>query len=452
MRSEPLRLRDIRATTPFRLSLLLGSLFLAGILATLVLSYLLTARELTARSDRLLFARAVTLLAAPAAALPQRIDAEVATAAPGFSYFALRAADGEWVAGNIRIVGPFVAGRPFSIPDRPGAHAPLRLLAVHTTHGETIVLGRDISQIRDLRHRLMLILLVSGLGSALTVLALAVLLSLAPLRRVRDLREASRAIAAGDLTRRMPIAGREDELDQFAGTVNLMVEEVAHVVAQVKIATDAIAHDLRTPLTRVRTQLYRLRQLDGPTAEHAALVDRAVADLDAVIQRFAALLRIAELEASERRSGLAPLDIAPLLAELVELYEPLAEARGAELTLMPAPSFQIEADRSLLFEAIGNLIDNSTKFGATRIEVAVRRDDAGPLIEVSDDGIGIPEDERAAVVRRFHRARGASGVEGTGLGLAVVSAIMHLHGFVLELADARPGLIARIRFVPAAPR
>lgn len=447
MPSERLRLRDIRATTPFRLSLLLGSLLLGGIVATLVLSYALTARELTARSDRLLVARAAGLLATPPADLPARVRTEIANAPQGFSYFALIGVDGEPVTGNIRLAALPPPGRPFNVDERLGEHGPLRVLAVRTDHGETIILGRDISQIRDLRHRLLLILLTSGSASALAVLAIALLLSLAPLRRVRDLREASRAIAAGDLSRRMPIAGRHDELDQFAATVNLMVEEVAHVVAQVKTATDAIAHDLRTPLTRVRALLHRARQIEAP-AELTALNDRAVADLDAVIDRFAALLRIAELEASERRSGLAPLDMADLLAEIGDLYEPLAEERGVTLTIAGVPVV-VEADRGLLFEAIGNLVDNATKFASSAVTVLTADD--GSYVEVADDGPGIPDDERGAVTRRFHRASGASGVEGTGLGLAVVSAIMHLHGFALELADAHPGLIARIRFYPAAP-
>lgn len=451
MPSDRLRLRDIRRTTPFRLSLLLGALFLAGILATLMLSYVLTARELTARSDRLLFARAAGLLATPAADLPRRVRIEIANAPPGFSYFALRAADGEWVAGNIRVTAAATPGRPFSVAGRIGRHGPMRVLEVRTRQGETIVLGRDISQIRDLRQRLLFILAVSGLASAAAVLACAVLLSLAPLRRVRDLGRAARAIAAGDLSRRMPIAGRHDELDQFAGTVNLMVDEVTHVIAQVKTATDAIAHDLRTPLTRVRALLHRMRQEPGLSAVQATFADRAVADLDAVIERFAALLRIAELEASERRSGMARIDLSPLLAELAELYEPLAEERGMVLTVEPGAARWIEADPGLLFEAIGNLVDNATKFASARVTLRSGADAHGTLVEVIDDGPGIPEDERGAVTRRFHRAKGASGVEGTGLGLAVVSAILHLHGFALELGDAHPGLVARIRLHATPP-
>lgn len=449
MPSERLRWRQVRATTPFRLTLLLGSLFLLALWATLAASFLLTARELTARSDHILRARADTLLATPPADLPRRIDAEIAEAAAGISYFALLSHDGELITGDIRLGTPMRPGRPFSIAARPGAHGPLRILAVRAADGETIVLARDISQIRDLRGRLLRILLGSGVGGSVLTLAAAVALSLAPLRRVRDLSRAARVIAAGDFAARMPVAGRRDELDQFAATVNTMVDEVAHVVSQVKVATDAVAHDLRTPLTRVRASLGRVWASGDLTPAAAAAVDRAIADLDRVVERLAALLRLSELEAEGHRAGLRPMAVGPLLAELVELWEPVAEERGVALALATPAPIEVEADRELMAEAVGNLIDNALKFA--RGAVTVRADVRGgrPTIEVADDGPGIPSDEREAVLRRFHRARGAAGVEGTGLGLAVVAAILRLHGFGLELADSEPGLAARVLLGPS---
>lgn len=449
MPSERLRWRDVRATTPFRLTVLLGALFLTGLWATLAFSYFLTAHELTARSDRILSARAKALQAVPAAGLPTRIRSEIADAATGLSYFALASRTGERVTGNIDLPMPARLGRPFNLAPRPGRHGPLRVLAVRSGSGETIVLGRDISQIRDLRWRLLLILVASGIAGTAMILIAAVMLSLAPLRRVQNLERASRAIAAGDFDQRMPVSGRHDELDQFAGTVNRMVDEVAHVVAQVKTATDAIAHDLRTPLTRVRASLHRARQSLRPSSQEAVLLERAVSDLDAVIERFGALLRISEFEASGRRSGLRQLEPARLLEDLIDLYRPLAEENGIALRLSVAPVPPIHADRELLFEAIGNLVDNAIKFARSRVVVRTGLLSGHPMVEIVDDGPGIPEEERDAVRRRFHRARGASGIEGTGLGLAVVSAILHLHGFTLEFGEASPGLVARILMAPA---
>ena len=450
MPSERLRWRDVRSTTPFRLTFLLGSLFLAGLWATLGFSYLLTARELTARSDRILLTRAKTLLAVPAADLPDRIRVEIAHATAGLSYFALESRNGELVAGNIGLSVPRPSDRPFNMDARPGKHGPVRVLAVRDANGETIVLGRDISQIRDLRRRLLQILIASGVAGTALIMGTAVALSRRPLRRVRDLDRASRAIAAGDFAARMPIAGRHDELDQVASLVNLMLDEVAHVVAQVKTATDAIAHDLRTPLTHVRAALHRARQLEELSPGQQSIAGQAIADLDAVLDRFGALLRISELEASGRRSGLARMDLFPLLAAVAEFYEPLAEERGVALAVEAAGCLMIEADRELLFEAIGNLVDNAIKFAESRVQVHVALAADCATIDVIDDGPGIPPGEREAVLRRFYRAENAAAVDGTGLGLAVVNAIMHLHGFVLKFDDAAPGLIARIRIGPAS--
>jgi signal transduction histidine kinase len=444
MPSDRLRWRDVHATTPFRLTLLLGSVFLAALWATLATSYVFTAHELIARSDQILFTRAKSLLASSPSALPDRVRAEIVNATPGLNYFALFGQDGEQVVGDIDLPAPPRIGAPYAVPAAPGVHGPLRVLAVRTAAGETIVMGRDISPIQDLRIRLLQILLVSGLGGTALVVAAAMLLSLGPLRRVRDLERASRIIAAGGLHHRMPVADRRDELDQFAATVNLMLDEVAHVVAQVKSATDAIAHDLRTPLTRVRATLYRMRQETALPDAARDVTERAIEDLDAVVDRFAALLRIAELEASGRRAGMASVDLRTLLTTLAELYEPLAEERGVTLTIDLRGQPQITADPELLFEAVGNVLDNAIKFTRSRVALRLVGGEDAPAIEVVDDGPGIPAQEREAVLRRFHRTSGAAGVEGTGLGLAVVSAILHLHGFTLTFEDATPGLIARI--------
>jgi signal transduction histidine kinase len=451
MPSDRLRWREVRATTPFRLTLMLGAVFLAGLWATLATSYFFTAHELTARSDAILFTRARTLLHIPPAALPGWVRAEIANTTPGLNYFALVGRDGETVVGNIALPAPLQIDKPYGVAAQPGLHGPLRVLAVRTAEDETILMARDISPIQDLRIRLLQILLVSGLAGTAMVISAATLLSMAPLRRVRDLERASRTIATGGLTQRMPVAGRHDELDQFAVTVNLMLDEVAHVVAQVKSATDAIAHDLRTPLTRVRATLHRMRQ-ETQLPEAARLVtERAIEDLDAVVDRFAALLRIAELEASGRRAGMGTVAPATLLTEIADLYDPLAEERGVTFTVDIRDVPEIMADAELLFEAVGNVLDNAIKFGRARVTLRLVEAEGVPQIEVIDDGPGIPPDEREAVLRRFHRASGAAGVEGTGLGLAVVSAILHLHGFALTFDDAGPGLIVRIR-LGATPR
>lgn len=445
MLSERLRFRDVRSTSSFRLTLLLGVLFLTGVMVMLGLIYVLTARELTARNDHILYEKARSLVATPSDRLPARIQSEIANDAQGFSYFALIDKSGGLVVGNISLPGVAAVDRPFNVAARPGTHGPLRILAVRTPHREIVLLGRDISQIYDLRRRIMEILISSGIVSLIGMLAVAVLISIGPLRRVRDLQRASQAIAAGNLETRMPVAGRNDELDQFATTLNHMIEEVARVIAQVKSATDAIAHDLRTPLTRVRARLHQLTTQPLPTDERQEVLAEATEDLDDLLARFSALLRISELEASARRSGLGEVDIGSLIEEVAELYGPLADHGRIALEVRAPLELTVHADRELLFEAVSNLVDNAIKFARTRVELRAVSADGGVAIEVADDGRGIAVMDREAVMRRFHRLPDAASVPGSGLGLSVVSAIMHVHGFSLDLADAAPGLLARIR-------
>ncbi|WEK42584.1 MAG: HAMP domain-containing sensor histidine kinase [Candidatus Sphingomonas colombiensis] len=451
MLADRLRFADIRRTSAFRLTAMLGATFAVGIVLLLGTIYLLTAKELTSRSDRILADIAGRVLATPAQALPERVRLESARDEPGLNYFGLISGDGERIAGTLSAPPSLDYDRPVDVEDADGGIGDIRLLARRTVSGETLLVGRDISQIRDLRLRMLEILVWSGLAIVLGVGLTAIGLSIAPLRRVRDLQAASRAIAAGDLATRMPIAGRHDELDLFADTVNAMVEDVARTIAQVKGVTDAIAHDLRTPLTRVRAGLHRIALDDALPPDRRERLGDAVDDLDTVLERFAALLRISELEAGHRRAGFAPIDLGTIASRVGELYEPLAEDSGITLTIACAP-LPIHGDEKLLFEAISNLIDNAIKFGRAGGRVIVSTTEGAAWhLDVRDDGPGIPADEREAVLRRFHRGSNSASAPGSGLGLSVVSAILGLHGLRLDLLDAQPGLIARIRAMETSP-
>ena len=446
MPPERLRLRDIRNTSTFRLTSLLGLVFSVGVVVLLGLIYVLSARELNARTDLVMRQEIARLTRVAPEALPAQMQSEIARSTHGLNFFLLISANGERLVGNMELVPVVRIDRDFDIATREDVHGPLRALAVRTPNGETILTARDISTVIDLRRRVLRIVVGSGVAIVVGALSIGFALSLRPLRRVRDMQRASLKIAAGDLSTRMPLAGRGDELDLFAGTVNVMVEEVGRVVAQVKGVTDAIAHDLRTPLTRVRSHLYRALQAPGIDPDIAALAEAATTDLNIVLERFAALLRIAELEAGARRSGFGTVDLAVLVERARDLYEPLAEDRGIAIAAILSEPSCVHGDEQLLFEAISNLVDNAIKFAPRggNVGIRVRRAAGTPTVEVQDDGPGIPSDQRQAVLRRFHRGAGSADVEGTGLGLSVVSAISHLHNFTLILDDAAPGLIARI--------
>lgn len=447
MSTSKLRFRDIRDTVTFRLSAVFGVIFAAGMIVLLTLVYLQTARELTARSDNILGAQAETLLAARPERLPQAVDAANAGSPASLSFAGLFAANGERVAGTLTLPANLKPGRASDARDM-STGKPMRLLAARTPTGETIVVGRDVSQIAVLRHTILAILLWTGGAVVVAGFALGVALSLRPLRRVQQLAAAAREIGHGDLTVRMPLGGRGDELDMFARTVNEMIDQVERVVGQVKVVTDAVAHDLRTPLGHLRTRLYALSR--GESEADAATM--MLADLDLVLDRFTALLRISELEAASGTARFEPTDLGPLIASIGDLYAPLAEEHNQRLTITNGFPALVDADGELLFEAIGNLVDNAIKFtsqgGTVAIDLA-REGDRWRVV-VRDTGPGIAQADRAAVLRRFYRGQHTGNVAGSGLGLSIVAAIAHLHRAELTLEDAGPGLIVTLCLPPRA--
>jgi len=436
------RFRELLRTSTFRLSVLYGLVFTVGAIALLGLVYLQSAVYLTRRVDRILAAEAASLAAAPPAQLSRRIDEAISLGDARNNLIGLFAPGPAHIAGNLLRLPPTLQpdGPPIEIPPSPTFAASARLIARKLPDGDVLAVGRDVNQLREMRTIIASALLGSGLVIILVGIACGVALSLGPLRRLQALRAACEDIAAGDLTRRMPVSGRDDELDMFAGTVNHMMGEVERLLVEVKASTDTIAHDLRTPLTRARAQLHRLRQTPADAGE----VARVIAELDTVLERFRAIMRISELETRERRAGFSRVGLAGVLSEIVELYEPLAEAGGVKLSRLGDGDAVVEADAKLLFEAVSNLVDNAIKFCGEGGEVSLRLagDGAHPQIVVQDNGPGIPAVEKSAVLQRFYRGERDRATPGSGLGLSIASAILRLHRFELELRDANPGLAA----------
>jgi signal transduction histidine kinase len=221
-----------------------------------------------------------------------------------------------------------------------------------------------------------------------------------------------------------------------------MMAEVERLLGEVQVVGQNVAHDLRTPLNRLRALLYRtLQSLDEADPRHAAL-EQALRETDSLLVRFRALQRIAEIDRRSRRAGFAEVALEPLLRDVVELYEPLAEESGQTLEMRLAPTPPIQADGELLFEAIGNLVANAIKFtpAGGRVVVALSPTPAGPRVEVRDSGCGVPPGERESVLQRFYRSRRHERAPGSGLGLSIVAAVVRLHEFRLALGDAEPGL------------
>ncbi len=245
----------------------------------------------------------------------------------------------------------------------------------------------------------------------------------------------------GDLRQRLPVDGRGDEFDRLAGNVNRMLDKIEHLMGEMRSVGDAVAHDLRTPLTRLRARLERSRDHAATVDEFREAVGQGLAWIDQTLAMVTAVLRIGEMEDERRRAAFGTLDLKDLAEEAVDLFEPLAEERGIRLQARIAPVPAIHADRDLCAEALSNLIDNALKFtpeGGT-VQVVVARRDGMCLLAVEDTGPGIPAAERERVFRRFYRAEAARATPGNGLGLGLVAAIAKLHGATIAVTEAPGG-------------
>lgn len=269
-------------------------------------------------------------------------------------------------------------------------------------------------------------------------------------RRLADISGTAEAIIDGDLTRRVPMRGSGDDLDRLAATINRMLDRISALMESLRQVSNDIAHDLRTPLTRLRQRLeLDLRGGDS----RGGVLEPALQDLDAILETFAALLRIAQIEGGARRAGFQPVDLAAIAATVCEAFTPSAEEGGRTLTLETEAPAETIGDRELLTQALANLVENGlihTPVGA-RLRIVVRGlAEGGAAVSVIDDGPGVPAGDRDRVFDRFYRLERSRSTPGSGLGLALVAAVARLHEARLDLLDAQPGLEARLSFAPAS--
>lgn len=430
-------------TTPFRLTVIYGAVFAVGVLALVALIYFSAAGFLTTQMDQIVLGQARSLSAGPADTLPDRIAQARSADVRQVNYYGLFSADGVWITGNVRSLPrdlpidgvPRGLAGPHFLPGAQG-------LAKRLPWGEILVVGYDAKVLKGLRHIIARDVLEFGGIVLLLGLGLGATLSLGPLRRIQEVQQSSEAVLRGDLTARLPVSARGDEIDVLARLANTMMAEVERLMGEVQVVGHNVAHDLRTPLNRLRALLYRTSQGFAETDPRHAALEQALKETDSLLVRFRALQRIAEIDRRERRAGFAAVGLEALMRDVFELYEPLAEEAGQTLELRLAPAAPIQADGELLFEAIGNLLANAIKFTPVggRVLLALEATPSGPRIQVVDSGCGVPEGERESVVQRFYRSRRHERAPGSGLGLSIVAAVVRLHAFRLELGDAQPGL------------
>ncbi len=354
---------------------------------------------------------------------------------------------GQRVAGNLTSWPVAVAktGPVYEIQvKRRGTETLARLHRYALPSGYSLLVGRDVAPRASLRDLLTQTLAWALLLIVLLSVAGAVAIQRLFRRMLHHVSETAASISAGDLSRRVRLSGRGDEFDRVAETINDMLDRIGRLMDGVRQVSNAIAHDLRTPITRARARLEDAAGHAGSAEELRGTIGRAIADLDGITAVFQALLRISEIEAGARRSAFTLFDVTPLLHDLAELYSAVAEERGLRLETSADPSLPVRGDRELIQQALTNLLDNALKFSppgrAVRLGGTARE---GMLsLSVADEGPGMSAADVTRATERFFRGESARHTPGFGLGLTLVRAVAQLHGGELLLEPAEPGLRA----------
>jgi signal transduction histidine kinase len=386
---------------------------------------------------------------------------------PGSSLYLVTTATGEGLAGNVGSLEPGVLDHPgwletnYRRLEAPEGNDHRALVeVVQLAGGFRLLVGRDLEE----RERLFGIIANAGQWS----LALVIVLGLAGgffvsrrvLNRIEAMTETAQTIMAGDLAGRLPVAGTGDELDRLAEHLNAMLERIEALMRGLKEVSDNIAHDLKTPLTRLRNRCEQALRSSAGVDDYRAALESTIAESDDLIRTFDALLMIARAESGQARDNMTEFDAAEIARDVGELYEPLADEKGIALTVdAPAPA-PVRGNRELVSQALANLIDNAIKYAGPAgklngapAEIVVKAGNDGERIalSVADRGPGIAEADRGRVVERFVRLEQSRSEPGSGLGLSLAAAVARLHGGELKLEDNHPGLRTTIALPRAGP-
>lgn len=444
--------KTLRSST-FKLALASIAIFGAVVVALFGYVYASTSSFVRSRSDRTIATEFAALQGAYTSAgrdgLIAAIERRLADR---------RVADGDYLlvdASFVPLAGNLTEWPP-ALKDASGwdvftarkGHALLRARYETLADGSRLLVGRDIDDLDAFAQRIRIAL---SLGLVL-IFALAGVASFSVTRRtvgrIEAINATSRDIMHSGLGRRIPLRGTRDEWDDLAVNLNSMLDRIEALMAEVKQVTDNVAHDLRTPLARMRGRLEKALSHRRDTDSDQALISDILTDLEDVLRLFSSLTRISQIEANDRTAGFGLVNLATVASEVVELFDAAAEEKGTHIELTADRSMLVMGDRDLLFEAISNLVDNSIKYSCTggRVTVELNRNDDDTILTVADNGPGIPAGEYQYVLKRFYRLEQSRRTPGNGLGLSLVDAVARLHGARIEMRDNHPGLHLQLRF------
>jgi signal transduction histidine kinase len=361
----------------------------------------------------------------------------------------------DYVAGNVKHWPATLAGHEGLATVAPGdwqsgaaERRPLRATYQTLPDGHYLLLGRDIRDIDRFGGNVTIGLVSAAVLFSILAAAAGISTSRRSVARIEAINATSRKIMRSGLGERIPLRGTGDEWDGLAENLNSMLDRIGELVETNRQVSDNVAHDLRTPLTRMRGRLERACNQQLDLSDYRCLVTRTISDLDEILTTFSSLLRISQIEARDRTAAFHDTDLSEIVREVVELFEPAAEEKAVRLQLSTKETVYVVGDRDLLFDAISNLVDNAIKHGGDRgeVRIAVARSANGPILSIGDRGAGIPIDERNHVLRRFYRLERSRNRPGSGLGLSLVAAVANLHGANIVMADNSPGLTIELHF------
>ena len=370
--------------------------------------------------------------------------------------YALYDGNGKRLFGNLSAVRCTKGWVTFNGPpdgDEPaGELEKLGVLITPLPNGHCLLVGDDIGKIRKFGS-----LILDSFGWVLLVtvmLAVAggIFLSSRVLRRIETINRTAEAIIEGDISRRIPRRGTPDDLDRLAATLNRMLDRMTGLMESLRHISNDVAHDLRTPLGRLRHSLEEASRTASSPEEYRAAIDRAVAEVDGILDTFGAILRIAQIESGSRRSGFQRLLLSELVADVCETYAPSMEDAGKTLQTEIQPDLWIHGDRELLVQSLANLLENAIAHTPTRavVTVSLNHPSEGIELNVADNGFGVSEAERKQIFKRFYRVERSRSAAGNGLGLSIVAAVAELHAAKLSADDNHPGLKIGVVFPDAA--
>lgn len=384
---------------------------------------------------------------------------------PGASLYLVISPDGRKIAGNVETVPSGVldgAGEtakvvPYVWLDEEGAQQRYSALVrvMELRDGSLVLVGRDVSEREQLVGVVRRSLILTAALMVVLGLVAWMFVSRRVLKRIDSIAETSRRFAAGDLAGRLEVTGTGDEFDRLAESLNTMLTRIERLMLGLKQVSDNVAHDLKTPLTRLRSRAERVLAEDRSEPEYRQALQATIDEADQLIRTFNALLTIARVEAGSSDAAFSLFDAAEVAQDVYELYEPLAEAAGVVLRVEGERPVMVRANRELISQALANLVDNAIKYASERggdaeALISVSREAGQVTLRVADNGAGIAEADRARATERFVRLEESRSKPGAGLGLSLVSAVARLHGGNLVLGDNAPGLAATLHVPEAA--